>query len=125
MLRWLCLSCKKIVTLKLNNVPAAIVIQGNVTNQPGPYYVTINQPVDFYADNNFPPVSGASVVISNSEGQTDSLTEIITGYYATNFIQGAPGCHVSLSVTAQGVNYTASLHDAGDGQPGFDHFEEQ
>ena len=32
-------SCKKIVTLKLNNVPAAIVIQGNVTNQAGPYYV--------------------------------------------------------------------------------------
>ncbi len=102
------LSCKKIVTLKLSNVPAAIVIQGNVTNQPGPYYVTISQPVDFYADNNFPPVSGASVLISNSEGQTDSLTEISPGNYATNFIQGAPGDTYRLSVTAQGVNYTAS-----------------
>jgi hypothetical protein len=102
------LSCKKIVTLKLSNVPAAIVIQGNVTNVPGPYYVTISQPVDFYADNNFPPVSGASVLISNSEGQTDSLTEISPGNYATNFIQGAPGDTYRLSVTAQGVNYTAS-----------------
>jgi hypothetical protein len=101
-------ACKKIVTLKLNNVPAAIVIQGNVTNEPGPYYVTISQPVDFYADNNFPPVSGATVLISNSEGQTDSLTEVSPGNYATNFLQGAPGDTYRLSVTAQGVNYTAS-----------------
>ena len=43
----LLLSCKKIVTLKLNNVPAAIVIQGNVTNGPGPYYVAISQPVSY------------------------------------------------------------------------------
>jgi Domain of unknown function (DUF4249) len=104
----LLLSCKKIVTLKLNNVPAAIVIQGNVTNQAGPYYVTISQPVDFYADNNFPPVSGAKVVISNSEGQNDSLIEVSPGNYATNFIQGAPGDTYRLSVTAQGVNYSAT-----------------
>jgi hypothetical protein len=62
-------SCKKIVTLKLNNVPAAIVIQGEVTDQPGPYYVTINQPVDFYASNTFPPVSGAAVTISDNLGR--------------------------------------------------------
>src|SRR5580698_938939 len=101
-------ACKKIVTLKLSNVPAAIVIQGNVTNQAGPYYVTISQPVDFYADNNFPPVSGAKVVISNSEGQNDSLIEVSPGNYATNFIQGAPGDTYRLSVTAQGVNYSAT-----------------
>src|ERR1700689_168989 len=92
-------ACKKIVTLKLNNVPAAIVIQGNVTNVAGPYYVAISQPVGFYANNNFPPVSGATVLISNSEGQTDSLTEVSPGNYATNFIQGAPGDTYSLSVT--------------------------
>jgi hypothetical protein len=101
-------ACKKIVTLKLNNVPAAIVIEGNVTNEPGPYYVSISQPVDFYADNNFPPVSGATVLISNTEGQIDSLTEVSPGNYATNFIQGAPGDTYRLTVTAQGVNYTAS-----------------
>ena len=104
----LLLSCKKIVTLKLNNVPEAIVIQGNVTNNAGPYYVTISQPVDFYVDNSFPPVSGAAVLISNSEGQTDSLTEVSPGNYATSFIQGAPGDTYRLSVTVQGVNYTAS-----------------
>ncbi|HLX66278.1 MAG TPA: DUF4249 domain-containing protein [Puia sp.] len=101
-------SCKKIVTLKLNNVPPAIVIQGEVTNQPGRYYVAISQPVDFYADNSFPPVSGAAVTISNNEGQRDSLLEVSPGTYATNFIQGAPGDTYRLSVTVQGEHYSAS-----------------
>ncbi len=100
-------SCKKVVTLNLKNVPAAIVIEGEVTNLKGPYYVTINRPVDFYAGNSFPPVSGATVVISNEEGQIDSLIEVTPGTYATNFIQGAPGDTYKLSATVQGVNYTA------------------
>jgi hypothetical protein len=101
-------SCKKIVTLKLNNVPAAVVIQGEITNQGGPTYVTINQPVDFYADNTFPPISGATVVITDNNGQIDSLIEISPGIYATSSLQGAPGTTYQLSVTAQGQHYTAT-----------------
>ena len=101
-------SCKKIVTLKLNNVPSAIVIQGEITSQPGPYYVTINRPVDFYADNSFPPVSGAAVVITTNIGLVDSLVEVSPGVYATHLIQGFPGLTFNLSVTTGGVNYTAS-----------------
>jgi hypothetical protein len=100
-------SCKKIVTLKLNNVPAGIVIEGEVTDAPGPYIVTINQPVDFYASNNFPPVPGAAVTITNSLGFTDSLTETTPGVYTTHLLQGVPGVTYTLSVTAQGVNYSA------------------
>lgn len=101
--------CKKIVTLKLNNAPVgAIVIEGEVTDQPGPYSVTISRPVDFYADNVFPPVSGAMVVISSSAGQADTLTEISPGTYNTHTLTGISGVTYNLSVTAQGVNYTAS-----------------
>jgi hypothetical protein len=100
-------SCKKIVTLKLNNVPAAIVIQGEITDAPGPYTVTINQPVDFYASNTFPPISGAAVTISDNLGFTESLIELSPGVYITSLLQGVPGTTYSLSVTAQNVNYTA------------------
>ena len=95
-------SCKKIVTLKLNNVPSAIVIQGEVTDQPGPYFVTISQPVDFYADNNFPPVMVAAVVITSNTGQVDSLTEVSPGTYGTNILEGIPGVTYNLSVTVGG-----------------------
>lgn len=100
-------SCKKIVTLKLNNVPPAIVIEGEVTNLSGPYLVSITSPVNFYADNNFPPVSGASVVISDNNGVTDSLTEIAAGVYATHVLVGLPGDTYNLSVTVNGTNYRA------------------
>ncbi|HTR29948.1 MAG TPA: DUF4249 domain-containing protein [Puia sp.] len=100
-------SCKKIVTLTLNNAPPAIVIQGEVTNEPGPYYVTINRPVDFYADNSFPPVTGAAVLIADGGGETDTLTEISPGTYATNHLQGVPGVAYRLSATVGGVTYTA------------------
>jgi hypothetical protein len=104
-------SCKKVVTLKLNTVPAQIVIEGEITNLPGPYTVSISQTVGFYEDNTFPPVSGASVIISdNTNGMTDSLTELTpgTGIYSTFYMVGIPGHTYTLSVTSQQKNYTAT-----------------
>jgi hypothetical protein len=104
-------SCKKIVTLKLNTAPAQIVIEGEITDQPGPYTVSISQTVGFYEDNTFPPVSGASVTISdNTNGITDSLTEVVpgTGIYSTYDMQGVAGHTYTLSVTSQQKNYMAT-----------------
>jgi Domain of unknown function (DUF4249) len=104
-------SCKKTVTLKLNTAPAEIVIEGEVTDLPGPYTVTISQSVGFYADNTFPPVSGASVIIGDSTlGITDSLTETTpgTGIYSTHSLQGIPGHTYTLSVTSQQQQYTST-----------------
>ncbi|MDR3712418.1 MAG: DUF4249 domain-containing protein [Puia sp.] len=101
-------SCKKTVTLKLNNAAAEIVIQGEVTDAPGPYTVTINQTVGFYKDNTYPPISGAVVKISDGQGETDSLTETATpGTYATHILQGRSGNTYTLSVFAQNKQYTA------------------
>ena len=100
-------SCHKIVTLKLNNAPVQIVIQGEVTNAAGPYTVTINQTVGFYADNSFPAVSGAVVKISDNQGVTDSLTETSPGMYTTHTLQGSPGNTYTLSVFAQNESYSA------------------
>jgi Domain of unknown function (DUF4249) len=100
-------ACKKTVVLPLNNAPAQIVIQGEVTDQLGPYTVTIDQSVDFYADNSFPPISGAIVKISDNQGASDSLTEVSPGVYTTHTLQGKPGNTYTLSVFAQDTNYTA------------------
>lgn len=100
-------SCQKVVTLKLNTVSPQIVIQGEVTDSAGPYSITINQTVDFYADNVFPPVSGAIVKISDDDGVTDSLIEYSPGIYSTHMLQGRPGATYTLSVFAQHTNYSA------------------
>lgn len=105
---FLLFSCKKVVTLKLHNVPQAIVIEGEVTDGPGPYLVSVSRPVNFYADNSFPAVSGATVLISDSYGLTDSLTEIAPGIYATHLLQGQPGAGYNLSVMTGGESYRAA-----------------
>ncbi|HWK07414.1 MAG TPA: DUF4249 domain-containing protein [Puia sp.] len=101
-------SCTKTVTLNLKTAASQIVIQGEVTNLAGPYTVTINQSTAFYADNTFPPISGAVVKISDDQGVTDSLTETSTGVYTTHTLQGSSGHTYTLSVFAQNTNYTAS-----------------
>jgi len=101
------LSCQKVVTLNLNTVPSQLVIQGEVTDQPGPYTVTISRSVNFYADNVFPAISGAVVKISDGSGVTDSLTETSPGTYVSHVLQGGPGNTYTLYVNVGDTSYTA------------------
>lgn len=100
-------ACQKTVTLPLETAPTQVVIQGEVTDQPGPYTVQINQTVGFYADNTFPAVSGASVKISDGT-ISDSLTETSPGVYTTHTLQGRPGTTYTLTVAIGDSIYTAS-----------------
>jgi hypothetical protein len=100
-------SCQKVVKLNLQTAPPQLVIQGDVANTPGPYTVTINRSVGFYADNSFPAVDGAIIRISDDQGVTDSLTETSPGNYLTHILQGNPGHTYTLSVTLHDTNYTA------------------
>ncbi len=100
-------SCQKVVNLNLNTIPPQIVIQGEVTDSAGPYSITINKSVDFYAPNTFPPVSGAVVKLSDNLGNQDSLIEYTPGIYSTTAFLGRPGRTYTLSVTVNGNTYTA------------------
>lgn len=100
-------ACQKTVTLPLNTAQSQIVIQGEVTDAPGPYTVTVNQSVGFYADNTFPAISGAAVKISDGQ-VTDSLTETSPGVYTTHSIQGRPGATYTLTVQLHDSTYTAA-----------------
>jgi hypothetical protein len=100
-------SCSKVIDVNLIDAPVQIVIEGEINNQPGPYFVKISKSVNYTADNNFPAVSGASVVIS-SDGIVDTLIESIPGTYATHLIQGMQGSTYSLQVLAEGQTYTSS-----------------
>src|ERR1700761_4529274 len=102
-----CAACQKTVTLNLNTAPSQIVIQGEVTDQPGPYTVAINQSVGFYASNTFPSVSGAKVKITDGV-VTDSLTETNPGTYQTHTLQGRSGSTYTLTVALGDTTYTAS-----------------
>jgi hypothetical protein len=86
------------------------VIEGNVNDGPGPYQVKLSQTVNFSDPNLFPPVTGATVQITDATaGYTDSLTETLPGIYTTkNLLPGTPGHVYRLFVSSNGQTYTAS-----------------
>lgn len=102
-------SCTKVVDINLNDSSPQVVIEGNVTNAPGPYYVRVIKTVNFSDDNIYPPVTGATVKITDDTNTvSDMLTETSPGVYATNTLQGIPGHSYQLYVLADGQTYTAS-----------------
>lgn len=102
--------CTKTITPNLNNGPAQLLIQGAISDTTGPYYVSILNSVEFYADNIYPGVSGANITITDSTtGLKDMLTETTSGLYVTHLLLlGVSGHTYVLNVSLNGKTFTAS-----------------
>jgi hypothetical protein len=100
-------SCEKEVTLDLDNKSGTLVIEGNITDQPGPYYVRITRSVPFTDINQYPPVTDAFISISDTQGQTDTLQHIGEGRYQTSKLHSVSGHTYNLLVKTAGSSYTA------------------
>lgn len=100
-------SCEKEIDLDLNDQSGNIVIEGNVTNQSGPYTVKITKSVGFSEPNQYPAVTGAQVILSDNTGQTEILHYAGSGMYQTTTFVGTPGRTYTLKVQAEGKQYTA------------------
>ncbi|MBW8522874.1 DUF4249 domain-containing protein [Chryseobacterium chendengshani] len=101
-------SCEKEIDLDLDDQSGNIVIEANVTNQPGPYQVKINKSVAFTENNMYPVVSNALVVLSDNTGQTETLNHIGQGIYQTTTFTAVPGRTYTLKISAEGKEYTAT-----------------
>ena len=101
-------SCEKEITVDLKSSESQIVIDGSITDSPGPYYVKISKSVNFSEPNDYPPVTGALVIISDDTGVKDTLIETLGGTYATDKIVGTPGNTYNLNVTSEERNYFAT-----------------
>lgn len=100
-------SCEKVIDLDLNTSSPQMVIEGNISDAPGPYLVKLSKTVNYSDANTYPPVSGALVIVSDNTGITDTLTETVTGSYQTHSIIGVQGRTYELKVSAEGQNFSA------------------
>lgn len=101
------ISCEEVIDLDLGNAEPRIVIEGTITSDAGPYYVRINQSVDYGELNEFPAVSGAAVNIKDQDGNSEMLEEVEQGLYAIQEFQGEPGKGYELEVEFDGEFYQA------------------
>ena len=100
-------SCEEIINVDLNSADPKIVIEGTVTDQPGPYTVSITKTTDYYNPASYPTVSGARVNIADDLGFSEQLHETTDGIYQTVNLQGTSGRTYTLTVIAEGQTYSA------------------
>lgn len=111
----LMMACVDPLNVKLTNTEKRLVVDGLITDQPGPYQVKL-----FYYSNEFSPVTrsqfipvtSARLSVTDDRQKAFYLTEISPGIYETNEDEftGEIGREYFLSITtAEGVAYQSNV----------------
>jgi len=76
-------NCQKVVVIDLNQASPKLVIDANITDEPGPYNIILSKSGNYFEPTlTFPPVSNALVIVSDDLGNIDTLKESsIAGIY--------------------------------------------
>ncbi len=101
-------ACTKVIDLKLGNDSGKLVIEGNITDVNGPQYIVLSRNVPFTSTNTYPPVSGATVTVSDDQNNTYAFTEGPAGTYSSAQFQGNYGSNYKMTVQTGGTTYTAN-----------------
>lgn len=103
-------SCRKVIDLKVGNSTPQVVIEGMITDTSAAI-VRLTKTVNFTQDNNFPPILGARIwVTDQTAGMTDTLSYDANGYYRPmnpTFL-GQAGHTYSMTAEIEGKMYTAT-----------------
>lgn len=101
---FLWMSCTEEITVNLRSGDPEIVIEARLPES-GFAEVRISETVGFNKPNDFPVVTGAQVIIQNSEGQEEILTETSPGIYKSFFIKGIPEEQYGIYIESAGKTY--------------------
>jgi len=98
--------CSEEIELPKADESGKIIIEGNISDMAGPYYVQVTRSIKLSQDTGYPIVKNATVVLKDNNGQSETL-EYENGYYKTKNFTTQYGNTYTLSVTVDGVEYTA------------------
>lgn len=99
--------CEKTVELTYKSNQSRIIIEGNITNQAGPYVVRISKSVALSETGSYPVINDAVVVMSDDAGNSETLLAQGNGIYHSNTLSGVEGRTYTLTVTAENQTYAA------------------
>jgi len=90
----------------------SIVVQGMITNQPGPYLVNVTRsiPVNNQLEDSG-IISGVTVVINDDQGNSENLVEKTPGNFYTSSFQGVIGRSYTITVTTSEGNIYQSASE--------------
>ena len=105
-----CSACEEYFNPNIEGAEPVLVIEGAITNMPGPYTIKLSYSAGIYVEDQ-QAVENATVMIMEESGEEETLTEVTPGTYLTseNGIQGAPNKSYKLSVRlADGSQYESN-----------------
>jgi len=102
------ISCTKVIDLKLGNDTGKLVIEGNIINIGGRQSIVLSRNVPFTSTNTYPPVTAATVTVSDGKGNIYPFTEGPAGTYSNSGLAGTTGTSYAMIVLTGGQTYTAS-----------------
>jgi hypothetical protein len=100
-------SCIDRIDIPVGEVPVQMVVDGLITDQPGPYTVKLYRTQDLSDQiGNTLDVKQATVIIEDSNGTKEILVESAPGNYVTKTLVGTIGRTYTLKITtAEGLQY--------------------
>lgn len=100
-------SCTKVIDLKLDSAAGQIDIEANISNVTGTQSVRLSRTVSFNDANTYPPATGATVEVSDQDGNQYAFTEGPQGNYSSSSLIPVAGSTYTLHVSTAGKIYSA------------------
>lgn len=101
-------ACRELVELDLPAQEPQLVIEGKLSDQPGPYTVELKLTQDYFSKGPAPVVEDAEVIISDDAGNSERLVYTEKGLYVTQELEGVIGRTYTLQISWQGQVYVSS-----------------
>lgn len=100
--------CEREIDLKLNETAPKVIIEGWVTDAPGPYEFKVTRSGAYLGGATEDFVSGAQLILKDDMGAVDTLIATRPGWYQTTHIRGQMMHNYFLEVTVENEVYKAS-----------------
>jgi hypothetical protein len=101
-----CSLTPEVTDINLDNSDKHLVVEGLITDQPGPYSVKLSLSTNFY-NKEIERVEDAFVTITDNLGNRDVLTRSEAGLYQTDSLEGKIGNTYTLTVIYNGQTYSS------------------
>lgn len=105
-----CGACEEVIDYELDTAETKLVVEGLITNRPGPYTVRLSNTKGYLDQGLTQGVNKAFVLITDNQGTVDTLRQVGDGLYQTTRLQGTPGNTYYFTARVNGQVYTAQSY---------------
>lgn len=91
-------ACTDTIDVDVEGGETQLAVDGEITDQPGPYTIKLTETVYAFGSNTPPAVRGATVLLADNQGKVDTLRETSPGTYQTRNLRGRVGNSYTLTI---------------------------